>query len=701
MQGPKKQVAPGLSPEAMQYYIDHPVEFTEDMILRLTPQERKANKVWRRVEPEGKEIMNAVAKHNRVAVRSGHGISKTWSTAALALWFLYTRPYAKVIITGPKFDQLKNTIWSQIGLHYANSGAFSDEYEFGSERLTRQPTKDHPEYPHSWAAWIVTAKAPESLQGLHSEHMLVIADEASAEELDKIQEALMSCLTSGADNRYLMIGNPTRNVGAFYDVFHSKQKFWKLLHFNSENSAIVSQQWLEEKRELHHPDSPVYMVRVKGEFPPSNPRAVISLSDINTAMDREVEPGKFIELGVDPAFEGDDLATIAVRIGMKGTELQAYPKATPQELYRHVINTVRKWRDSTGIKSKTRIKVDAHGGYGTALIESLSLNADDNVEPVPIYSNAASTNKEYKNYITQLWFEFNAALGDMELPKDELMAEELCGREWTPGDQTTIAIEPKRRFKSRLGRSPDRADAWILAFAGGDKKVFARDNYDSASITAFPIDWNAENTFAVGYTGAVMVDVLHHAAIVVSKDLTVYGLAAIYEYYRDRLWIYAEFKLPVPVAQDILRILRTSCRLGQYTDARNVRIIGNDLMHKDSGDRNSIATILRRECGVNVREAVRYDEFGALSLGAQMFDSQKVTIHTDCKMARMQLNMWSIKTKIDDTEMGFGKALLLILSEVRRLARPQEAMKKMPDYRKVTMTPVGGDTKNPNRWMGR
>jgi len=691
-----------MPPEALTFYIDHPVEFAQDLVLKLTPEELRANKVGRRIEPEQIELMNAVAKSDRVAVRSGHGIGKTFSLACLALWFIYTREHAKVIITGPKFDQLKNTVWSQLGLLYANSGVFSDEFEFGAERLSRRGTKQHPEYPTSWAAWIVTAKAPESLQGLHAAHMLVVADEASAEELDKIQEALLSCLTTGYDNRYLMIGNPTRTIGAFYDAFHSKRKWWDQLHFNSENSAIVGERWLQEKREMHHPDSPVYMVRVKGEFPPSNPRSIISLADINAAMEREVTVGDFLELGVDPALEGDDLAVIGVRQGNVVVDLRAFPKTTPMELNRHVITCVREWRDKTGIKSKIKIKVDAHGGYGSTLIEFLTLNTEDNVEVMPIYSNSAATNIEYKNYGTQMWFELNAHLKNVQLPHDDLLAEELCGREWRPADMTVITIEPKVEFKKRLGRSPDKADAVVLAFAGGDKKVFSRKEYGENTVRPFDVDWDQRRVFDPTFTGATTLDILHYVSLVVSKDLTVYGIGAIYEFYRNKLWVYNEFRLPIPIAQEMASVLKERFNYGRYPDCRNPLVIGNELMFKDEGERHSIATVLRRECNVLVRETVRYDEFGALSLGAQMFDNSDVIVHTNCKMSLMQLNSWSVKTKIKDDDMGFGKALLLTLSEIRRKAKPQPQLVAMPDYRKAgPAVPENAGPRNPNRWMAR
>lgn len=42
--------------------------------------------------------------------------------------------------------------------------------------------------------------------------------------------------------------------------------------------------------------------------------------------------------------------------------------------------------------------------------------------------------------------------------------EELRALRWQPDDQGRIRLEPKTVLSGRLGRSPDRADAAVLAF---------------------------------------------------------------------------------------------------------------------------------------------------------------------------------------------------------------------------------------------
>lgn len=66
-----------------------------------------------------------------------------------------------------------------------------------------------------WFGVARTATKPENMQGFHEDNMLFIVDEASG-VADPIMEAILGTL-SGANNKLLLCGNPTRTSGTFYD----------------------------------------------------------------------------------------------------------------------------------------------------------------------------------------------------------------------------------------------------------------------------------------------------------------------------------------------------------------------------------------------------------------------------------------------------------------------------------------------------
>ena len=57
--------------------------------------------------------------------------------------------------------------------------------------------------------------------------------------------------------------------------------------------------------------------------------------------------------------------------------------------------------------------------------------------------------------------------GDLpvQLPDDEELFDELCGVERVKIAQDQLQLEDKDKFRERIGRSPDKADALALTFA--------------------------------------------------------------------------------------------------------------------------------------------------------------------------------------------------------------------------------------------
>jgi hypothetical protein len=716
--------------DSRAYYASHPVQFVEHMMLCLTRDEIAAQRPGRRVEPEQAAILNALAGHKtilretktglsigevqehhpdvmggaRVSVVSGHGIGKTYTIGFAIPWWLATREDAKAVLTGPKFDQLKATTWASLARIHAHSrliGAFeckTDTYQRKTNPLT-------------WFAKIITAQKQESITGVHDPHLLVIIDEASAEVIDKMRDGIIS-LTTQADNKVLLVGNGTRTSGFFYETHNTDRQLWYTLHFDSEKSMNVSRKWLDFMKLKYHPDSDMYRVRVKGCFPRGDPRAIISLEECEKARMRIVEPSGAVEIGVDPALEGNDLMTVCIRQGYHVFEIQTKPKTTPTEQIIWVLSVVRAYRIKLNYKDKIRIKVDAGGGYGAGLIEALSLNTTDNIECIPVRNDAASTNPNYYRYGTQMYFDFAAIITQVELPDDCNLVDELASRQWKPHGLGMACIETKHDFKKRTGASsPNRADACVLAFAGGPKKVFDRPQITVQNFRKFEIDWSAGGGRALrdgNFDGPVAAEGMHIVALVLTKNLTMVGLAAIYECYRNRLWIYHEYRQDRPVVDVIAPMIRYYSHLGNFRDKREPKIIGNEIMFCKEGARRPLADILLREGRLYIHEPYQYDEFGATALGIQLFADGRVIMHDDVCEARKDIAQWTTDgTRLSETENPYCKALLLILSEARQCKKIIPVDRLQQDYRPIGNEADGvmgmrqEENQQPKSWMAR
>ena len=169
------------------------------------------------------EILRSVRDNMRTAVRSCHGIGKTFTAAMCILWFLYTRPKAIVLSTAPTWRQVEKLIWKEIRSAYRESVV-----PLGGNLLPKTPELHliHDE----WYAAGLSTNEPDRFQGFHEEHILVIVDEAAGVNLE-IYEAIEGILTSSGA-RLLLIGNPTAIGTPFYDAF-TKNIGYKTFHVSA------------------------------------------------------------------------------------------------------------------------------------------------------------------------------------------------------------------------------------------------------------------------------------------------------------------------------------------------------------------------------------------------------------------------------------------------------------------------------------
>lgn len=155
------------------------------------------------------ELANSVKNEQRTVVFAGHGVSKSYTAAAVVLWFLTCFPPATVITTAPSNDQVENILWREIRNHYANAKI----------PLGGHLTSTKLDYGEKWFAYGFATK-PDTVtqeatrfQGYHNDNVLVVFDEAAG-IMPQIYKAAEHLLTSGFC-RWLAIGNPTSPFGNF------------------------------------------------------------------------------------------------------------------------------------------------------------------------------------------------------------------------------------------------------------------------------------------------------------------------------------------------------------------------------------------------------------------------------------------------------------------------------------------------------
>lgn len=396
------------------------------------------------VEPweKQRQILEAVRDHRRVAVRSCHHSGKTWCAAAIVHWFCRSFDPALVITTAPTDRQMRKLLWYEISRHQQGANL--------SGRLQQTELEASP----TQRAYGFSTNTPERFQGWHSPNILVVVDEASGVP-EQIYEAIEGVLTS-ENARLLLIGNPNYPLGTFYNAFRSP--LYHTFHISAYDvpATLLPSGWKEERAQEWGEESPVYQVRVLGEFPDQAEDALIAMRWVTAAMEREIEPAGDCVLGVDIARYGTDESVCCVRRGSVVVRLETWRGSDTMATAGRVAALGREY-------GAQRIQVDEIG-IGAGVLDRLQ---GDGLPAVGVnVGEAASDSEHYANKRAEIFFALQERFktGDISLPDDSTLLAQLTSLKFVYTPQGKLKIESKEDMRKRGLPSPDRADALALAF---------------------------------------------------------------------------------------------------------------------------------------------------------------------------------------------------------------------------------------------
>lgn len=251
----------------------------------------------------------------KISVSSGNGIGKSAVCSVIILWFLTIYKDAQVPVTAPTSHQMHDVLAKEVSIWISK---MPESYKAMFEQ-----SNDYVRVTYNPDAWFArfrtsTKENIEAIAGVHSDHVLVVADEAAGVP-EPIFQAAEGALTSGNVFVFL-IANPTRIDGYFYNTQHRYVNDWQVLSFSSEDSPIVSKDFVDTKKRQYGADSDHYRIFVKGKFPNESTMdtsGYITLISENriTIIPKMGDPifiGRRV-LAIDPAGEGKDEATFAIR----------------------------------------------------------------------------------------------------------------------------------------------------------------------------------------------------------------------------------------------------------------------------------------------------------------------------------------------------------------------------------------------------
>ncbi len=405
-------------------------------------------------------ILKALAKHNRVAVRSCNGSGKTFTAALATIWWLMAHDEAIVITTAPTERQVKELLWRELrSIHFRNRDLIGGKIT--SSRL---------EISNRRYAFGFSTNTAERFQGFHHENILIIVDEASGVD-EFIFDAITGIMTT-SNAKILMIGNPTNLAGTFYDAFHKNRNRWETIHisafdtpaFAEGNEELVvpgmaTADWAETIAQDHGTESQTYQIRVLGQFPSQANDTLIPLKHIEAAVNRPAEPVDEDKpvMGLDVARFGDSSTVSVVRRGTQVLDLAAFPKADLMQTVGRALDIARRHDVKT-------IYVD-EVGMGAGVLDRMK--EIDDIEAVGVnVGNKAKKTERFANLRAQMLdgLRKRFADNDISIPDDAELISQLASLTYAFTSRGQLQIESKDQIRASGRQSPDKADALTLAF---------------------------------------------------------------------------------------------------------------------------------------------------------------------------------------------------------------------------------------------
>jgi hypothetical protein len=488
-----QQAKVGLS---FQSYANNPVGFAKD-ILRVD------------LTPDQELILDTLKDSAELNVPSAHGQGKTYLGSVAVIWWVFA-VRGLAVTTAPTGRQTKELLWGEIRkLHGANQASLGGVCQTLALKLDE----------NSRALGFSSADTDENAaQGFHAQNLLIVEDESCGISR-AVDDGLTACLT-GENNKILRIGNPVASGTPFHlhclhkhirldawrhpnvswayqlesDGIHRLKPEVRMAVCNPDGTikpqsqwpdwcprdvvpGAISLRWIEDVRSKKTETSFYWMSRVEARFPQDSKESIIPMSLLQEARYRydsnprawDIEALKSsFRYGIDVGDGGDDSA-IAIWRGNVLYFVEVLPgKNDRSDISRLCGHLIRKIKIQNTDIYGARIAVDRIG-VGAGLV-SMLLEQGFNPEGVH-WGEKAEDNSQFQNLKTEQLWKFREALQSEEIAiaplgeAEDLLFDELSNIYFDYTSTGKIRVEPKEKTKSRLGHSPNLADATIYGFS--------------------------------------------------------------------------------------------------------------------------------------------------------------------------------------------------------------------------------------------
>lgn len=449
------------------------------------------------------EMVQTIKSHRRTAIKACHGVGKTFTLAASALWWLARYPEGIVLTTSSTLRQVRTQLWFEIHRLVERANV-----PFPKLKTTELKFRDD----NNFALGFSTDHA-ENFQGFHGRQVLIIADEAPGIE-PGIFDAIAGTMAGGRVHT-VMAGNPTIPSGPFFDAFTKSRGLWKCLSIDAFDSPnlkglkleeilamdpvdggplddnplpqLVTRRWVYEQYLAwwhgNESSSPNWLSRVLARFPDQAQNALFRMKWLERARQRALQ-NPSADTASGPLVAGVD-------VGGGEAETVVYVAESNGDCWKIIRMGAWRAEDTRGqvvsflheFRARlSLVRVDSIGiGHNFGLhLRDCGFPVELVKVGMPCATKPHMGENDPARRFVNLRACFYQALADaferdqVQGLIDEETIGQLSGLLYELDSQGRIKIEAKDKARARGVPSPDRADALMLAIAAADPCTYPK-----------------------------------------------------------------------------------------------------------------------------------------------------------------------------------------------------------------------------------
>ena len=426
----------------------------------------------------------------RVLVKASHSVGKTFLGGGLVNWWFDSFDPSITLTTAPTDRQVQDLLWKEVRGQRGQRGGFP------GPRMSRLETApDH--FAHGF-----TANDGDAFQGHHSEHILIVFDEAVG--VAPIFWEAAESMFQGEGHGWLAIFNPTDTSSQAY--LEELTGNWHVVSLSAlEHPNIIAELaglpppypsaarlgWLQDllkkwctpvhgppkRTDIEWPPTsgqylrpgPLAEARLLGRWPSQATNGVWSDGAWQEAETLVLEESdEMPELGCDVARFGDDFTSIHARRGPVSLHHESANGWSTTETAGRLKVLANQMGRLIGVDGRQiPVKIDDDGVGGGVTDQA------DGYNFIAVSSGSKAIDEDgYPNRRSELWFATAERANDGQLSLARLPAEvrremrrQALAPTWKLDGRGRRVVEPKDETKKRLKRSPDDMDALNLAYA--------------------------------------------------------------------------------------------------------------------------------------------------------------------------------------------------------------------------------------------